>query len=496
MKTKALILFLAITPLISKSQANWNDSTFVHRAGQNMLDGQNNSIKLEGPMVQGWVMWEGWMWGASGGFTSETTIYNAIQFKLGTAQADNFRDSVYQNYITRADIKKISEQCFNVISIPFNHLMLEDDNNPYVYKPRGWEILDSVLKWCEDYNLYVVLSLHSAPGGQSTLFTADPDLITLWQSSVNRQRTTELWKAIADRYKNRGIIAGYDVLNEPDAPSDSALLAMYNDIIDSIRTVDTNHLLFIQGKQFASDFSLFTSLPDSNMSFCFHFYTWFIPNSSIPFYLNNYASLSINMNVPVWCGEWGQNIYSILDTTLTCLQTPSYQIRGEAYCSWKTEWKGTSYPYYCGIDTALYWDKSITWICNIFAPQPTVAEMQLGISDFITNMKFQNCIFNDTMNAIVQLCPNTSIPDLEEANMNVIVFPNPFSTQTTLQTEKNLKDATLMVYNVYGQEVNRLINISGQTIIFSRDNLPSGIYFIRLSQDNKIIATDKLMITD
>ena len=39
-------------------------------------------------------------------------------------------------------------------------------------------------------------------------------------------------------------------------------------------------------------------------------------------------------------------------------------------------------------------------------------------------------------------------------------------------------------------------NISGKTISLSRVNLPSGIYFIRITEENKIIAVEKLIITD
>lgn len=83
-----------------------------------------------------------------------------------------------------------------------------------------------------------------------------------------------------------------------------------------------------------------------------------------------------------------------------------------------------------------------------------------------------------------------------EVNGSISIFPNPFSTQTTLQTDNFLDDGTLTVYNSFGQTVKQINNLSGQTIIFHRENLPSGIYFIRLMQDHKIIATDKLLITD
>jgi len=76
------------------------------------------------------------------------------------------------------------------------------------------------------------------------------------------------------------------------------------------------------------------------------------------------------------------------------------------------------------------------------------------------------------------------------------VFPNPFSTQTTLQTDILLHNATFTVYNCFGQTVKEITNISGNTATFYRDNLPSGLYFIRLTQDNKQIETKKLIITD
>jgi len=76
------------------------------------------------------------------------------------------------------------------------------------------------------------------------------------------------------------------------------------------------------------------------------------------------------------------------------------------------------------------------------------------------------------------------------------LFPNPFSYSTTLQTSVILDKAILTVYNSYGQKVKEIKNISGQTVTLYRDNLSMGLYFIRLTQDNKTILSDKLEITD
>ena len=79
---------------------------------------------------------------------------------------------------------------------------------------------------------------------------------------------------------------------------------------------------------------------------------------------------------------------------------------------------------------------------------------------------------------------------------SINLFPNPFSTQTTLQTETHLLNASVIVYNSVGQIVKRIDNFSGQTIIFRRDNLPSGLYFIQITQDNKAISAAKLVVLD
>jgi uncharacterized delta-60 repeat protein len=94
---------------------------------------------------------------------------------------------------------------------------------------------------------------------------------------------------------------------------------------------------------------------------------------------------------------------------------------------------------------------------------------------------------------------NTSPSGIEESVNGQLVtriYPNPFFSQTTIQTDPLLKNATLTVYNLHGQEVKQIKNLSGQTITLNRDNLPKGLYFIQLTQDNKILSADKLVIND
>jgi len=100
---------------------------------------------------------------------------------------------------------------------------------------------------------------------------------------------------------------------------------------------------------------------------------------------------------------------------------------------------------------------------------------------------------SDTSNVINALF--TGLSSLENIN-SIAIYPNPFSSQVTFKTDNLLNNATLTVYNCFGQTVKEIKNISGLTVTLFRDNLPSGLYFVRLTEGNKIITVDKLVITD
>ena len=82
---------------------------------------------------------------------------------------------------------------------------------------------------------------------------------------------------------------------------------------------------------------------------------------------------------------------------------------------------------------------------------------------------------------------------LEQSIFN---YPNPFSSITTLQTNFLLNDVSLKVYNLYGQQVKHINNISGSNYIFNRENLKVGMYIIRLTKYNKVLATLKIVVSD
>lgn len=77
-----------------------------------------------------------------------------------------------------------------------------------------------------------------------------------------------------------------------------------------------------------------------------------------------------------------------------------------------------------------------------------------------------------------------------------LIYPNPFSLFTTIQFKTIISNGNLNIYNVNGQLVKVIQNISGRNIIIYRESIPSGIYFVSLIENNKVILSNKLVITD
>jgi len=104
--------------------------------------------------------------------------------------------------------------------------------------------------------------------------------------------------------------------------------------------------------------------------------------------------------------------------------------------------------------------------------------------------------YESTPNACI-LSGKNGIRINENTNKNFLsIFPNPLISSSTIETIANLTNATLSIYNVYGQKVKQVNNISGQTISLPRGALPGGMYFIRLTEGSKTIAIEKLIIAD
>lgn len=93
--------------------------------------------------------------------------------------------------------------------------------------------------------------------------------------------------------------------------------------------------------------------------------------------------------------------------------------------------------------------------------------------------------------------PTTSVrTENEVSSLNAVLFPNPFSVSAILEFSLPIINTKAIIYNITGQEVKRIENISGKTLVIQRDHLPNGTYFLQLVKDNRTILAKKLIIVN
>lgn len=91
---------------------------------------------------------------------------------------------------------------------------------------------------------------------------------------------------------------------------------------------------------------------------------------------------------------------------------------------------------------------------------------------------------------------NIGIDENNTIKENHSIIPNPFSQSTSIQLNSPVNHAELMIYNIHGQLVNYRHNISGSEIPLFRQDLPSGLYYLKIIEGQRTIVEDKLIITD
>lgn len=265
-------------------------------------------VLLKGIGLGGWLLQEGYMLKTSGFANAEHQIREKIVELIGEEKTNDFYEKYWENYVREIDIQNIADWGFNSIRLPMHYNKLTDLSNTNTYFEKGFQQIDSLLSWCEKYELYLILDLHAAPGGQSDEPISDynPAFPSLWESETNKEITIKLWRKLSERYADKEWIGGYDLINEPkwELGDDNApLRQLYIDITNAIREVDTNHIIFIEGNWFATEFTGLTPPWDDNMVYSFHKY-W---NVNTQDEISKYLTLREQSGKPLWLGETGEN---------------------------------------------------------------------------------------------------------------------------------------------------------------------------------------------
>jgi hypothetical protein len=156
--------------------------------------------------------------------------------------------------------------------------------------------------------------------------------------------------------------------------------------------------------------------------------------------------------------------------------------------------------------TTTYVGKSFEWIPNTSNARCAPYVITFRGTTFLSNETYSfdktylyyvrdaNTVYCDTV------CQNFTAISLikKRTPLSVLITPNPFRTQTTIQFMEDAKEAvyTFSLFNVWGQCVRHIPSITEDRLVIERRELPVGLYIYKVVRDFEDIATGKLMLLD
>ena len=132
-------------------------------------------------------------------------------------------------------------------------------------------------------------------------------------------------------------------------------------------------------------------------------------------------------------------------------------------------------------------------------PEPNKDEIWLSyISDNIN----ETLLDDDCYRIVLAANDDTELDNDKESPLTYslsAIYPNPFNPSTTMEwTMLSASNHELSVYNVNGQLVDvvssGLINQGSHSITWTPNSLSTGVYFVRLTVENEIVDSRKVML--
>ena len=135
-----------------------------------------------------------------------------------------------------------------------------------------------------------------------------------------------------------------------------------------------------------------------------------------------------------------------------------------------------------------------TIICNNGALGAINTGVVLNGRALTTNGALSTTAINAIASMIPTNCATLGIQTLSAADQTAVIYPNPFNSSATIFINDiaQMKNTELIVYNSLAEIVLNTMITKQETVIETSD-LPSGIYFYKITGNNKLIQSGKLV---
>ena len=385
---------------------------FLNVDGRCIINGAGEDVLLMGWGLGNWLLCEGYMWLSEGcdRFDRPRRIEAVIEELTGKAYAQKFWKSFRERYITESDIQMMAEMGYNSVRIPLNARLFVAEGPGIQFLDEGFRLLDRVIDWCETHKLYAFIDLHGAPGGQTGANIDDcvDDVCRLFSDQDQFDKGVALWEKIAQRYADRWIVGGYDLLNEPIRPvrfeGDTALeeyvprlREFYEKCIERIRIHDQKHLISLEGHHWATEMDIFDHIYDEKMIIHFHRYGCAPDRTAF----EPFIELSEKWNVPLWLGETGENTMEWFSAMMPLSASMDIGIN---LWPWK---KMNCFNSPCSVNKPEDWELITGYAAG--GAHPGYEKAQKILNEYLRNMLIENCSINGYIAANIFRTPGCVI---------------------------------------------------------------------------------------
>lgn len=237
--------------------------------------GSGDVVYLRGTNAGGWLVQENWMNPTNAG--DQKTMMNTLKNRFGESTRDSLVAVYEDNYWTTQDFDNCAAMGMSVIRLPFTYMNLCDDNGNL--RSNAFDRLDWFVSNCSSRGIYVILDLHGAFGSQNGMDHSGEvnNGTQLWYNQTNKDKTLWLWRKVAEHFAGNPAVAAYDILNEPGikaAATYSLQWDFYNEIYNTIRAVDGDHIIIMESCWDADNLPHPSRYGWTNVAYEYHYYPW------------------------------------------------------------------------------------------------------------------------------------------------------------------------------------------------------------------------------
>jgi glucan 1,3-beta-glucosidase len=202
---------------------------------------------LRGTNLGNWLLHEFWMMGQGGnGVHDHCTLEAEFTERFGYAEKERLVKLFRDNWITERDFDQMQAFGFNVVRLPILWSVIEDETQPMTLRDDAWHYIDWTIAEAKARDMYVILDLHGAHGGQTPNdHSGCSGLNQYWTNRTYQERTLWVWQQIAERYKDEPAVAAYDPINEPWGSTAEAMAERVLELYETIRAIDDQHIIIL-----------------------------------------------------------------------------------------------------------------------------------------------------------------------------------------------------------------------------------------------------------